>query len=194
MGLDPISAVAGGVQALAGLGQSIIGSKQAKRAEKDLMYQIDRTPQYNQNKSILDFYNQALNRYNVSPTDSAMYKRQMQNVGRNTATGINALQDRRSGQAGISSILRAANDASLNAEVAAEGQKNQRFGELGSATGMKVGEDDKAFQQNQVLPFELRTNLQAMKLQGANQRTNAGMQNIFGGLQTIGGGITPKKK
>lgn len=194
MPIDPISATVGGVQSLTGLIQSIAGGRQAKRAEKDLMYQIDRTPQYSQNKSILDFYNQALNRYNVSPTDSAMYKRQMQNVGRNTATGINALQDRRSGQAGISSILRAANDASLNAEVAAEGRRDNMFGQLGGAAQLKTSEDDKAFQQNQVLPFELRTNLQAMKLQGANQRTNSGMQNIFGGFQTALGGITPKKK
>jgi hypothetical protein len=28
------------------------------------------------------------------------------------------------------------------------------------------------------------------KLQGANQRTNAGMQNIFGGLSTVASGIT----
>ncbi len=192
MPLDPISTVAGGVQTLGGIFQTIFSGR--KKAERGLNEQIDKSPKYSQNQSILDYYNTALNRYNVSPVDSAMYKRQQQNIGRNQATGINALQDRRSGQAGISSILRAANDASLNAEVSAEQQKNQRFNELGGATNMKVNEDDKAFQQNQVMPWELRTNLAAQKLQGAVQRQNAGMQNIFGGIQTIGGGYTPKPK
>ena len=190
--LDPVSAAVGGVQTLAGLGQMIFSGR--KKAEKGLNAQIDKSPIYKQNQSILDYYNQALSRYNVSPTESAMYKRQMNNIGRGVATGISSLQDRRSGQAGISSILRAQNDATLNAEVAAEAQKNQRFGELGTATGMKVNEDDKAFQQNEVSPFELRTNLAAMKLQGANQRANSGMQNIFGGLQTGAGGWTNGKK
>lgn len=190
-GLDPVSGIIGGVRLLAGLGQSIFSGR--KKAEKGLNAQIDKSPIYRQNQSILDYYNQALARYNVSPTDSAMYKRQLNNINRGVATGITGLQDRRSAIGGLSSILRMQNDATLNAEVAAEQQKNQRFGELASATNMKVGEDDKAFKQNQLAPFELKTNLAAQKLQAANQRANAGMQNIFGGLQTIGAGWTPKK-
>ena len=189
MPFDPISLAVGATQTGMGLLQSIFSGR--KKNERRLNAQIDQSPIYTQNQSILDYYNTALNRYNVSPVDSAMYKRQQQNIGRNQATGINALQDRRSGQAGISSILRAANDASLNAEVAAEQQKNQRFNELGGATNMKVNEDDKAFQQNELIPWELKTNLAAQKLQASSQRQNAGMQNIFGGFQTIGGGFTP---
>lgn len=192
MPFDPISAVIGGGQFLAGLGQSIFSGR--RKAERALNKQIENNPQYKQNASILDYYNQALGRYGVSPTNSAMYKRQMQNIGRNQATGISSLMDRRSGQAGISSLLRASNDATLNAEVAAENERNRRFGELGTATQLKVGEDDKAFEQNQLKPFELKTNLAFQKLLGATQRQNAGMQNIFGGLQTGLLGYTPKKK
>jgi hypothetical protein len=188
MPFDPISLGAGGLQFLTGLGQSIFSGR--KKAEKALNKQIDSAPKVTANKSIMDFYNTALARYGVSPTDSALYKQQSKNIGRNVATGIGALQDRRSGLGGVSSILRAANDANLNANVAAEQQRNQRFGQLGQAAGMQSQEEKYVFNQNQMLPFELKTNMAAQKLQGANQRTNAGMQNIFGGFNTIASGFS----
>ena len=107
-GLDPVSGIIGGVGLLAGLGQSIFSGR--KKAEKGLNAQIDKSPIYRQNQSILDYYNQALARYNVSPTDSAMYKRQLNNINRGVATGITGLQDRRSAIGGLSSILRMQND------------------------------------------------------------------------------------
>lgn len=169
------------MQAGAGVIQGIAGLITAKKTQKAL--EKLQTPQYTQNKSILDYYNTALSRYNVSPTDSAMYKRNMQGIGRNTATALNSLQDRRSGLAGASSILRAQNDSSLNANVAAEQEQNQRFGALGNAANMKTNEDDKAFQFNQIAPYEKKYNLLSMKAGAANQMANAGMSNIFGALQ-----------
>lgn len=169
------------VQAGVGLVQSISGAIQAKRAQKQL--ENAKSPTYSLNRGILDYYNQALQRYNVSPTDSAMYKRQMRDIDRGVATGINALQDRRSGLAGASSILRAANDAKLNANAAAEQEKNQRFGVLGQATNMKAGEDRMAFDINENQPFERKYNLLAMKAGGGNQIMNSGLSNIFSGAQ-----------
>lgn len=161
--------------------QAIGGRRRARKAENEL--ENLQSPQYAQNASILDFYNKALDRYNVSPTDSAMYKRNAQNILRNTATGLRSLQDRRSALGGTSSIIRAMNDATLDTEVAAENQRNQRFGELQGATAMKANEDDKAFQINKLAPFERKYNLLAMKAGASNQVANAGLSNIFGGLQ-----------
>lgn len=169
------------IQAGAGAAQSIFGLIQAGKAQKQLGNL--QSPKYSQNKGILDFYNQALQRYNVSPTDSAMYKRQMQGVDRGVATALAGLNDRRSGLAGASSILRASNDAKLDANVAAEQERSQRFGQLGTASQLKAAEDDKAFQVNELSPFERKYNLLAMKAGGGNQLANAGFQNLFGGLQ-----------
>jgi hypothetical protein len=180
---DALSLAAGATQFGIGALQSLIGGFKARKAQKQL--EGMQSPEYKKNQGILDYYNQALSRYNVSPTDSAMYKRQMNNIGRGVATGISSLQDRRSGQTGISSILRAQNDASLNAEVAAESQKNQRFGELGNATNMKAGEDRTAFQINEVQPFERKYNLLSMKAGAANQTSNTGISNAFNGLQSL---------
>lgn len=179
-GATPWGAIA---QGALGLAQTIGGWIQQRRATKQL--ERMQSPTYKQNQSILDYYNQALQRYNVSPTDSAMYKRQMRDIDRGVATGINALQDRRSGLAGASSILRAANDAKLNANVAAEQEKNQRFGVLGQATNMKAGEDRMAFDINENQPFERKYNLLAMKAGGGNSILNAGLSNIFNAGQNI---------
>lgn len=50
---------------------------------------------------------------------------------------------------------------------------------------MKAGEDRMAFEVNQQQPFERKYNLLAMKAGAANQTANAGMSNIFGGLQNL---------
>jgi hypothetical protein len=196
MPIDPLSLAAGGVQALVGLGQTIFSGR--KKAERQLNREIDYTlaniPKAQANKSILDYYNTALARYGVSPTDTAMYKSQMKGIDRGVATGLQSLQDRRSGIAGTSSILRASNDAKLNANVAAEQRRDNLFNQLGQATQMEDAERKFLFNQNEMLPWETRANLKlgmlGQKLQGANQRTNAGMQNIFGGFNTIASGIT----
>ena len=167
----------------AGILQSVIGGITARKNQKRL--EALQSPTYTPNSSILQHYNEALARYGVSPTDTAMYKRQTRDINRGLATGINTLQDRRAGIAGASSLLRNYNDAMLNANAAAELEKSRRFNELGNAASRKAAEDMTAFQVNQMAPFERKYNLLAMKAGSANQTTNAGLQNIFGGLQNM---------
>lgn len=179
---DPM-AIASGAQAGFGVLQTILGGIQSFSATRRL--EKMQSPVYNPNKGIMDFYNQALQRYNVSPTASAMYKRQIRDIDRGVSTSIAALNDRRSGIAGASSILRAANDARLDANVAAENQQNQRFGQLGNAAQAKAGEERMAFQNNEIAPFERKYNLLSAKAGGGAQIMNAGISNAFGGLQNF---------
>lgn len=181
-GATPWGAIAQGV---GGLAQGIIGAIGAANATKKLERMSKNAPQYKGSGGIMNYYNEALSRYGVSPTQSAMYKRQMQNIGRNVATGLSSLQDRRSALAGISSLARGASDATLNAEVAAENEKNRRFSQLGQAAGMKAGEEMKEFQYNKMMPYERQFNLLAQKAGGQTQLANQGFSNIFGGLQNI---------
>jgi hypothetical protein len=180
----PLAAAIPIIQGAIGIGQALFGGGKARKAQREL--EKMQTPTYNANQSILDYYNKALQRYNVDPTNSAMYKRSMNNINRGVASGVSALQDRRSAIGGISSILRASNDAKLDAEVGAEQQQSQRFNQLGAATGMKADDDRMQFQYNQVAPFEKKYNLLSMKAGAGNQTANAGMSNIFGGLQSLG--------
>lgn len=173
-----LTGIGSAIQGVAGLAQTIGGWVQQHRATKQL--ENLQSPTYAQNSSILDYYNKALSRYNTSPTDSALYKGQQKNIQRGLATGLSALGDRRSALGGITRLVQAGNDASLNAQVAAENQQNQRFGQLGGATQMKAGEDRTAFDINQQQPYERKYNLLSMKAGGGNQVLNSGLSNIFG--------------
>lgn len=177
----PVGAI---TQGIAGTIQSVLGAIQQNKALKDLNKL--QSPTYTPNQSIMNYYNKALSRYGVNPTDSALYKRQTKNALASTAQGLGMLQNNRSGQAGVSSLLKLQNDSLLNAEVAAENQQNQRFGQLGSAAGMKAGEEGKAFDINQYQPFERKYNLLAMKAGGGAQIMNAGLSNIFGAASSFG--------
>jgi hypothetical protein len=180
--MEPISLALSATQFGIGALQSLIGGRKARKAEKAL--ESMKTPTYAPNKSINDYYSQALRKYNTSPYESPLYKMQSQNAQRATAQGISALQDRRSALAGVSNLVQGQNDAMLKASAVAEGQRNQNFNQLGYATQMKAGDDRMGFQYNQVAPYEKKYNLLAMKAGGGNQTMNAGMQNMFGGLQS----------
>ena len=170
------------VQAGAGTLQSILGYFQAHKAQKGL--EKLQTPTYTPAKSILDYYNESLKRYNVQPTETSLYKRSQNSILRNQGAGLNALRERRLASSDINKLIAGSNDASLNADVAAENQRNLRFGELGKATGMEAGEEGKAFQYNKLLPYQKQYALLAAKAGGGNQILNAGLSNIFGGLNT----------
>jgi len=180
--MNPLLALQAG-QAAMGTIQSIAGMIQQKKATKAL--EKLQTPTYNQSGSILDYYNKALQRYNVNPESTNLYKMQQQNIQRNLAGGITALGDRRSALSGINRLVAGADDASLKANVAAENERNQRFGQLGSATGMKADEEMKDFQFNKLAPYEKKYNLLAMKASGGTQIANSGFSNMFGGLNSM---------
>lgn len=170
----PAAAIIPLVQAGIGAAQSLLNMGKAKRSQGELQKMVDN---YQPNRSILDFYNKALQRYNVNPYSSAMFNAQQERIRGGTAQGIQALGDRRSTLAGLPKLIQGQNDAMLNAAAAAEGQQAQALGQLGQATGMKAGEDR--------YKFENKYNLLAMKAGAANQGVNAGIQNMFGGLQNF---------
>lgn len=177
----PIGALA---QTALGVGQAIAGGIRTHKAEKAL--ERLQTPRYTQAKSIMDYYNTALQRYNINPYQSQQYQYAQQVANRNLAAGVGALQSRASAVGGISRLAALGNEQGLKAGVEAEQEQNRRFGQLGQAAQLKAGEDRTAFQYNQLAPYEKQYNLLAMKAGGGAQTANAGISNIFGGLQNVG--------
>lgn len=174
----------GAIQAGAGLVQGIAGFFGGRKAQKEL--ERTPTPTYTPSKSILDLYNEAKNRYSANPYQSSMYKLQSQQIQRGTAQGLGALGDRRMALGGVNSLIQGQNDAMLKAAAAAEQEQSQRFGQLGQAAGMKAGEDQRMFQYNQLMPYEKKMSLLGAKASGMNQLMNAGLSNVFGGIQGMG--------
>lgn len=171
--LGALGVIGGGIQ-------SILGGIKANKAQKKL--ENLQTPQYGGSDSIRDYYSKALQRFNQNPYQSQQYQYANQQADRSQAAGINALQGRGSAVGGISRLAALRNDASLKAGVQAEQQQNQRFGELGEASGMLTQDELRQFQQNKIAPFEKQYNLLSMKAGAGNQTMNAGISNIFGGL------------
>ena len=169
-------AAGGGVQALA----SGAGKKQ-----KELKASVEAIPDYLKSPSIGSFLQQAQQNYGISPTQTALYKRQMQNLQRAGATGLAGAQGSRARMGAASSIFRGISDASLEAERVAEQQRQQRFGVLGQATGMQAAED-RAAELRKFQKQQQRIALAEARAQGAAATKRAGLTNIFGGLTDIG--------
>lgn len=164
--------------------QAISGGIKAAKAKKALANQ--KTPTYTPDKQIGDFYQAALNKYNVSPYNSNMYQFNKQNTQQNLATGINALQDRRSALGGITALTGQANNSMNKTGVQAEQLQSNNFNQLGRATGMKSSDNREAFNINSMLPYNTQRGLNIAELQGANQMENAGIQGLSSNIQNAG--------
>ena len=186
----PLAAIPAIAQGVGGLFQSIFSGR--KKAQREMEGLLDKSPTYNPNKGIMDYYQESLNRYNENPMQSAMYQNQMRNAQRVTAQGLGALQDRRSALAGVGRLAAIQNDASQNALAQAESRRDARFGQLGQATQMKAGEDRRAFDINVLSPYQRRLQMAQMKAGAANARFDAGLQNMFGGAANAGLALSAK--
>jgi hypothetical protein len=187
--MDPftIAAIAGGAQALGGAAQSIFSGR--KKAERELNAFAKQSPLYQGSKSISDYYQQAMNRYNENPYQSQQYQLGSMNAQRATAQGIGALQDRRSAIGGIGRLALGQNAAMQNLGAQAEAQRNQRFGQLGQASQAKASEDYKMFDINKMTPYNRQLQLKQLAAQAANDRANAGLQMVgsaLGGIAQAG--------
>lgn len=181
-----------GLQLLGGLGQTIFGG--GRRAQNQLEQLNKSAPKYQQNSSIMDYYNKALSRYDPNAYNSASYRKGQADINSNLVTGINAAQDRRSGLGAIGGLVGASNRAALGNIANAEKIQGANLGALGNAAKAKMGEDRMAFNINEEQPFQRQYNLLAMKAAQGNKTQNQGLQNIFGGLSNASMLLGGKKK
>jgi len=173
----PLLAIPAAVQGLTGLGQFLFSGQNKARKEMEKM--AKNSPMYKGGGSIMDYYNRALQRSTAGLTDTAAYKTQMQNIGAGTSQGIGALQDRRSGLAGIGGLIGNQTRLQQNAVVNAEQEQNRRFNQLGSAAQMKTGEETKRYQYNQLNPYLRQFQLAQQKAAAAANTKQTGIQNLF---------------
>lgn len=165
---------------------AISADKRQKKAQDSLEKMAQNSPLYKPDKSIDDYYQKALNRFNENPYQSQQYQMGAMNARRATAQSLGALQDRRSAIGGISRLQAGQNYAMQNLGAQAEGQRNQRFNQFGNATQMKNADYQRQFDFNQMTPYNRKLQLEQMKGAAAGERLNAGMQMIGQGLSTAG--------
>lgn len=156
--------------------------REQKASEAQLENLAANSPLKKESKALNDYYQEALNKYNESPYQSSAYQQAMQNARRTTASGLSALQDRRSAIGGITRLGGMERGASQGAVAQAEQMKAQRFNQLGQATQMKKRAEDELFDINTMTPYQRRLQLEQMKGAAAGERYNAGMQMLGQGL------------
>ena len=175
-----IGLVSAGIQGLSGIYQAATSGR--GDAENQLNAFAKQSPLAKESKSLNDYYQEALNRYQENPYQSQAYQVGAMNARRATAQGIGALQDRRSAIGGIGRLAAGQNMAMQNLGVQAENYKQQQFNQLGQATQAKTAQDKYLFDVNQMTPYNRQLQLKQMASQAANERYNAGLQMIGGAL------------
>jgi hypothetical protein len=184
-----MSWIATGVSVLGtGLGiyQGISGEVKSNRAKKDLEKLANNSPIYKPDKSIHDYYQEALNRYNQNPYQSAFYTAGQKNIQRGTASALNNLQGRGSAIAGAGRVALGQDTAMTNLGVQSEAQKNAKFGQLGQAAQANTAENYKAFDINNMTPYKTKLGLKEMELSAANEQAASGWQNAASGVSNVG--------
>lgn len=170
------------VPAAIGLYQGISGAIKANKASKAISGL--QTPTYTPNKAINDYYQTALNRATAGPYNSIEYQTGKKEANMSLATGINALQDRRSAVGNIGALTGNYNNSLQRLGAQAEQTQQRNFSQVGQAANMQREDSRFAYEQNQVSPYQKNLQLQYAKLGGANSLIGAGISNINTGVQT----------
>ena len=170
--------IAAGLTAATGAYTAISAGTKQKKAQRRLDELAQNSPLYKADKSIEDYYQKALSRFNENPYQSQQYQMGAMNARRATAQSLGALQDRRSAIGGISRLEANQNAAMQNLGAQAEAQRNQRFNQFGNATQMKSGEYQREFDFNKMTPYNRKLQLEQMKGAAAGEQINAGLSMI----------------
>lgn len=175
-----VGLIAAGTQAAGGLAQTLFSGRNKRQAE--LEQYAKQSPLYKPSKSIQDYYQEALNRYRESPYQSAQYQAGQQGIQRGMATALNNLQGWGASVAGATKLAQSQADALTRLGTNVEAQRAQRLGQLGQAAQAQTAEQARAFDINEMTPYNRQLQLKQMKAQAAADQYNAGLQNIGGAL------------
>lgn len=174
----PLAALGLGIGAAGDLFKTIFGISQMVKGNKDYRNLIQNVPQYQVDPNIL--YNQSLAQ-NIAQQGIPSQARNLytENVERGLGSTLNAITQGGGGLNMANQVFQSGNDAFRKFLEMDAMQKLQNQETLMNANKDVREENLRAFQQNQMLPFQL-------KFQRSNQLSNAGTQNLFGGLQDLG--------
>lgn len=175
--------------ALLGIGQAVYGgiqsynaSKNASEYQKKMEKLAANSPLAKKTPLIDNYAQEAANRYNENPYQSAFYQMAGKNARRYTSSALNALNDRRSAIGGMPRLGIVENNALGNAGMQAENYKQQQFANMGRAAQMQDAQNKYLFDVNEMTPYNRKFGLSQMASQHANDQYNAGLQMAAQGI------------
>jgi hypothetical protein len=181
MAIDPITTgIGAGLTAVAGIGQMIGGGIQAKRGRKDLAEIEANRVDYTRPEEVDEAGR--IVRLRASNPFLPGQNLMEQNVMGATADTVNNIQD----MGGVSDLYMAQRNqnAAMN-DIGIQSAANNMKNEMALLNQLTTEADytDKEFDYNVNIPYQ-------EKRQDALSRIGAGMENLFGGLNTIASGAT----
>lgn len=186
--------------ALLGLAQGVYGlysankaSQEASDNQKRLERQAANSPIQKASPELAQYYQQALNRYNENPFQSAGYMEAIKQGNRTGATLLKSAQTRGQAIGNAPRIEQAIQDSKSNAIASAIQNKGVQFSQFGQAAQAKAAEQNRLFNTNQQAPYERMLQLQQLKTQAANERYNAGLSTLAQGVGNVAQYYTAKE-
>jgi hypothetical protein len=168
-----------------GIYQGINNQSRADKAQTRIDKLAANSPIYKPDKSIHDYYQLALNRYNENPFQSAGYAESIKQANRTAANTLKAGQSRGAAIGMASKINQMVQDQKDRAIGGAIQNKNSQFSQLGGATNMQGSQTAKAFDINQMTPYKTRLGVDQMQMASANEQAGVGFQNAAVGVSNI---------
>lgn len=182
------SGMASGVaNQIGGLVTGITGLIQKHKANK-LLAQTKR-PTYAIPNEILQNQKQAeLNARQGLPSEQ--YQQGMQNIARQQNAALQRATDRRGGLLAVAGTQQAGTDAALNLDVASAKQRLQNQNTLYGVNNQVAQYRDKAFQINQMQPYQQNYNYGMSLLGQGNQNLLSGIDKFVAGTYKAGSGAS----
>lgn len=181
------------IAAALGIGQAIFGAfgaASAARAARKQQEQLEKiaanTPLEKASPELAQFYKQAESRYQENPFTTPYYLETVKQADRAAINQLGAMQSRGAALGSVGRINQMLADTKNRGIAGAVQNKNAQFSQLGQASQAKAAESARLFNTNVQAPYERMLQLQQMKTQAANERTNAYQSMAVQGLSNAG--------
>src|SRR6478736_3545381 len=185
--------IAGGAQAAGGIISGITGLSQKRKAKK-LLNSLGDQPEYAIPNEIMQ--NQKMAQLAASEgLPSQQYNNAMKNIQRSQANALSGAIDRRSALMALPKLQQQANDAYGKLDVADANARMNNQRQLYGINSQVAGYRDKAFDINQMQPYQEKKNYYNSLLGAGNQNLMSGIDKAASGVGLlVGGGFGGGKK
>jgi hypothetical protein len=179
--------------AILGVGQALFGgisaanaAAAARREQAALGRIAAASPLQKESPELAQFYKQAESRYQENPFTTPYYLETVKQGDRAAANALGAMQTRGAALGSVGRINQILADTKNRGIAGAVQNKNAQFSQYGQAAQARAAEQNRLFNVNQQAPYERMLQLQQMKTQAANERTNAYQSMAVQGLSNAG--------
>jgi hypothetical protein len=172
-------------QGLYGAYNAIKSSQQANDYQAKMERMARESPIQKESPELANYYQQVSNRYNENPFTNPYYLERIKQGNRASANAIGQAQTRGAAVGMIGKINQGLMDNSNRGIAEVMQNKDAQLSQLGNAAQMRRSERSQLFDINEMTPYNRMLQLQQLKTQAANDRSNAGLSMAAQGVGNL---------